>query len=157
MNRLGFAFGMAFGFFIDAARMSDPGIIHKALLFQSAYMFLMMGSAVAVAMPLLLFLKRKSWTTPLGGPLSIKPAKIERKHIYGGMVFGTGWAVACTCPAPALTMLGSGGVLGLFVVAGLFFGLRLRDVVTERSQERAVAPARSPEPSHLPAGAVADL
>jgi uncharacterized membrane protein YedE/YeeE len=108
-------------------------------------MFLTMGSAVAVALPLLWLLRRRSWTTPLGGPLALIPARIERKHIYGGVVFGTGWAIAGTCPAPALAMVGAGGVMGVFVVLGLFGGILLRDRVVERAaREPAVEQGRPP-------------
>ena len=35
------------------------------------------------------------------------------------MTFGTGWAVAGTCPAPAVAMATGGGFLAVFVIAGL--------------------------------------
>ena len=34
------------------------------------------------------------------------------------MTFGTGWAVAGTCPVPALVMATGGTFLALFVIAG---------------------------------------
>ena len=46
------------------------------------------------------------------------------------MTFGTGWAVAGTCPAPAIAMATGGGFLAVFVIAGLDAGLWLRDAVT---------------------------
>jgi uncharacterized membrane protein YedE/YeeE len=133
VNRIGFVFGMAFGAFISAGRLNEYATIHNGLRLQDFYMFLSMGSAVAVAMPVLWLLRRRAWTTPLGGPLELTPAKVERKYIYGGLTFGTGWAIAGTCPAPALSMVGAGGVMGVFVVLGLFGGIMLRDRVVERA------------------------
>jgi uncharacterized membrane protein YedE/YeeE len=57
---------------------------------------------------------------------------VERRHIAGSIVFGTGWAITGACPGPALAMLASGHVLGGVVVAGLFVGLLLRDQVARR-------------------------
>ena len=88
-----------------------------------------MASAVAVAMPLLWLFQKRGWRTPLGGQLEIAKAKVERKHLLGAMCFGTGWAVAGTCPGPALAMATGGSFLGLFVIAGLATGLWLRGAV----------------------------
>jgi uncharacterized membrane protein YedE/YeeE len=135
---IGLLFGTAFGALITAGRLNEYNVIHSGLRLTNLYMFFMMGSAVAVAMLGLFLLRRTGWVTPLGGPLNLAPSRIERKHIAGGVIFGVGWAVAGTCPAPALAMIGSGGWLGLFVVVGIFYGLMLRDAVVERT-------ARKPE------------
>jgi uncharacterized membrane protein YedE/YeeE len=132
MNRIGFLIGMGFGFLIAATGLNEYDVIHNMLLLREPDAFLLMGSAVAVAMPLLWLLQTRRWQTPLGGPLKLAQERIERKHILGGMVFGTGWAVTGSCPGPALAMTAGGGVLGAFVMAGLFAGLLLRDAVAAR-------------------------
>jgi len=48
-------------------------------------------------------------------------------HYKGGALFGVGWAIAGTCPAPALLMLSSGAMLGLVSIAGIFLGIHLRE------------------------------
>lgn len=138
MKLIGTLFGFAFGAVITAGRMNEYNVIHDALRLTNLYVFFTMGSAVAVAMPLLYILHHRGWVTPLGGPLDLGRSAVERKHILGGVVFGTGWAVTGTCPAPALAMIGSGGFLGLIVVVGIFCGLLLRDTVADRgvSQNR---------------------
>ena len=135
MNRIGFLFGCAFGGVITAGRMNEYNVIHDGLRLTNLYVFFVMGSAVLVAMSLLFVLRRRGWVTPLGGPLGLSPSRIQRKHIYGGLVFGAGWAVTGTCPAPALAMVGSGGVLGLAVIVGIWFGLGLRDAVVDRGAQ----------------------
>ena len=149
MNRIGFLFGAAFGFLIAAGRLNEYDVIHEGLLLRSPYMFLVMGSAVAVAMPLLWLLQRRRWTTPLGGVLSLTPARPERKHVLGAMVFGTGWAVAGTCPGPALALTAGGGLLGIAVIVGIVAGLLLRDAVTERTQPAADGPSALPTPAKV--------
>ena len=59
MNRIGFLFGLAFGFLIAAGRLNEYDVIHQGLLLRSPYMFLVMGSAVGVAMPVLWLLHRR--------------------------------------------------------------------------------------------------
>ena len=132
MIRVAFLMGSAFGFLVAAARLSDYQVIHDMLMLREPDVFLLMGSAVAVAAPLLLFLERKRWKTPFGGELKVLRTPVARRNVYGAMIFGTGWAVAGTCPVPALAMTVSGGYLGLAVVAGLFGGIALRDSIDRR-------------------------
>jgi hypothetical protein len=125
-------FGMAFGFLIAAAGFNHYDTIHNMLLLRELDAYLLMGSAVAVAMPLLWLLERRRWKTPFGGPLKIARYRMERKHVFGAMLFGTGWAIAGTCPVPALTMLASGSVLAVVVIGGFFLGIRLSDSVVAK-------------------------
>lgn len=160
MNRLGFLFGLAFGAVITAGRMNEYNVIHDGLRLTNLYVFFTMGSAVAVAMPLLYLLRRRNHVTRLGGPLDLGRSRVERKHIYGGLVFGAGWAITGTCPAPALAMAGSGGVLGLVVVAGIGLGLLFRDVVVDRQAHRQIqreTAAASIRSTRVGAAAVMDL
>ena len=102
--------------------------IHDMLLLREPDVFLLMGSSFAVAMPLLWILRRRSWKTPMAGDLQLNRVVNERKHVYGGAIFGAGWAAAGTCPGPAIGMTASGGLLGLVVMAGLGSGIILRNL-----------------------------
>jgi uncharacterized membrane protein YedE/YeeE len=140
INRLGLLFGIIFGFTLTGARLTDYDVIHRMLKFQDFEPFLIMGSAVGVAAPMLWLMERHGMVTPLGGRLAFSRSAISRHHITGSILFGTGWAIAGTCPAPALAMIGSGRVLGLVTVAGIFGGVLLRDVVVAREAARVAAP-----------------
>jgi hypothetical protein len=127
MNIVGGLFGAGFGFVLAGARLHEFDTIHATLTFDSIYVFALMGLAIGVSLPLLWILERRGAATLYGGRLSLSRSRIERHHIVGGMLFGTGWAVAGTCPAPALAMLASGATFGAVAVVGLFIGLWLRD------------------------------
>ena len=129
MNFFTFLVGLAFGFLLVASRLSDYTVIHNMLLFRDPGPYLILGSSFAVAMPLLWMLRRRSWKTPIGGELQLNRVEVERKHVYGGALFGAGWAAAGTCPGPAIGMAASGGVLGLIVMAGFGSGIILREAV----------------------------
>ena len=132
MNRISFLAGAAFGFLVAAARLNDYNVIHDMLLLREPDVFLMMASAIGVAAPTLAYMNRKHWRT-LDGELNLRRQPVSRKNITGAAVFGAGWAVAGSCPVPALAMTVGGSVLGLFVMAGLFTGIILRDAVEARS------------------------
>jgi len=127
MNRLGVLVGIAFGFAIAGAGLHEYDTIHDMLLLRDIHVYLILASGVGTAMPLLWLMQRRRVKTPLGGTIELYNAKVEKKNVFGGMTFGTGWAVAGTCPAPAIAMATGGGFLAVFVIAGLG---RLRDAVT---------------------------
>ena len=119
MNRLGFLVGIAFGFAIAGAGLHEYDTIHGMLLLRDIHVYLILASGVGTAMPLLWLMQRRRVKTPLGGTIELYNAKVEKKNVFGGMTFGTGWAVAGTCPAPAIAMATGGGFLAVFVIAGL--------------------------------------
>lgn len=133
MKLVGFLFGTAFGFLIALGGLNEYEVIHNMLLLEDFQPYLIMASAVAVAAPIVWLLERRGWTTPFAGPIEPARSKTERHHIAGSAIFGTGWAVAGTCPAPALAMTGSGALLGVVVVGGMFVGLMARDYVETRA------------------------
>ena len=104
MNLFVILIGMAFGFLIVASGLSSYTVIHDMLLLREPDIFLLMGSSFAVAMPLLWILRRRKRKTPMAGELNLNRVPNERKHVYGGAIFGPGWAAAGTCPGPAIGM-----------------------------------------------------
>ncbi len=127
MNLVGGLFGAGFGFVLAAARLHEYDTIHETLKLESPYVFGLMGLAIGISLPLLWIFERRQVATVYGGRLALSRSKIERHHIVGGVLFGAGWSIAGTCPAPALAMLSSGATYGAVAVVGLFVGLWLRD------------------------------
>ncbi|MBA2276780.1 MAG: YeeE/YedE family protein [Chloroflexia bacterium] len=138
-------FGAAFGFLFAAAGFNQYDVIHRMLLLQDFAPFLVMGSAMATALPILWLLERRRWRTPLGGELDLRRWPVERKHLWGGLVFGTGWAITGACPGTASTTLASGSLLGIVLIVGMVAGIALRDIVAERRPLRSHQPL--PEPT----------
>ncbi len=127
MDRIGLLFGMLFGGVLAGARLHEYDTIHAMLKLEELDVFWLMGSAIATSAPLLWWLERRGTITPLGGRLRLSRSEIRPEHVKGGALFGVGWAIAGTCPAPALVMVSSGAVLGLVAIAGIFVGLRLHE------------------------------
>jgi uncharacterized protein len=126
--------GALFGFLLTVSGLGDYDTIHDGLLLENPYIFLMMGSAMAVAFAGLAVLRRLG-RTRFAGPLVLPHARVERRHVYGGAVFGLGFGVGATCPGITVAMTATGGLYGLVVLVGLLAGLWLRGRV-ERRQRR---------------------
>jgi uncharacterized protein len=85
---------------------------------------------------------RRARGTWLGGRPTLPRNRIQRRHIYGGAVFGVGFGLGATCPGMTVAMVATGGLYGLVVLVGLLFGLWLRGRVEQRSTPVAPEPAR---------------
>jgi uncharacterized membrane protein YedE/YeeE len=134
-------FGAAFGFLISWGQFSDPDRIRDMLLLRDAYLYLMMFSAIAVAFAGTWLLRRRRARALLTGePLSVERTRPERRHIVGAAIFGVGWAIADSCPAPIAAQLTQGVLWSLFTIAGIFVGV---EVYMRRRESAAAAELRS--------------
>lgn len=142
MKFVALLFGIVFGALLAGSKVTNYNVIHSGLLLHSAYLFLLMGSAMATGFVVLWFLEKRNWKTWLGGPLKLKRLSIQRRHIIGGSIFGIGWAVTGTCPAVSAAQLGTGMLTGIIVMAGLFAGTLLRDISVNKSSREKADPAK---------------
>lgn len=139
-------FGAGFGFLISWGQFSDPDRIRDMLLLRDPYLYLMMFSAIAVAFAGTWFLRRRRARAVLTGePLSVERTRPERRHIAGAAIFGVGWAIADSCPAPIAAQLTQGVLWSLFTIGGIAIGvmayLRRQERLGRRAVERAEAEA----------------
>ena len=129
-------FGAVFGFLISWGQFSDPDRIRDMLLLQDFYLYLMMFSAIAVGFAGTQLLRRRRARALLTGePISVERSRPERRHFVGAAIFGLGWAIADSCPAPIAAQLTQGVLWSLFTIAGIFVGVE----VYLRRRERAAA------------------
>jgi uncharacterized protein len=136
-------FGALFGFLISWGQFSDPDRIRDMLLLRDAYLYLMMFSAIAVAGAGTLLLRRRQARALLTGErISVERTRPERRHIVGAAIFGLGWAVADSCPAPIAAQLTQGVWWSLCTIAGVFIGVE----VYLRRREAAAAAAVASRP-----------
>lgn len=125
------AVGVAFGFFLTASGLGDYRTIHRGLLLEDPYIYLMMAATVATASAGVRLLSRRG-RTAFGGPLVLPRHPVQRSTLLGAGVFGIGFGIGATCPGITVAMLATGGAYGAIVLAGIFGGLWLRGRVEER-------------------------
>jgi uncharacterized membrane protein YedE/YeeE len=133
-------FGVAFGFLISWGQFSDPDRIRDMLLLRDPYLYLMMFSAIAIGFAGTALLRRRRARALLTGEtISVERTRPERRHIVGAAIFGLGWAVADSCPAPIAAQLTQGVLWSIFTIAGIFVGV---EVYLRRRERVAAAEAR---------------
>jgi uncharacterized membrane protein YedE/YeeE len=120
------AFGAVFGFAISWGQFTDPDRLREMLLLEDPYLYLMMGTAVAIGFVGVRLLRRLRVRALLtGAPVAWTTSRPERRHVVGSAVFGVGWAVTDSCPAPIAGQLAQGVLWSLFTIAGVVVGIAL--------------------------------
>jgi uncharacterized protein len=120
----GLLVGLVFGFTLSWTGMSDPDVIRGALLFKESYLFLFFASAVLTASAGVWLLRRRAARALLTGErIDWESVPVQRRHIVGSVLFGTGWALADACPGPIATQLGQGIAWSLFTLVGVVVGI----------------------------------
>ena len=139
---IGLAGGVVFGFTLAWARLTDPRVIRDMLLLKEPHVFLIMGSAVAVAAVGLRALKATGARCIITGePVDWTVEQPRTRHVAGSILFGIGWTVAGTCPGPVAAMIGEGRLAGVPVAVGLLAGVAVQRMLAARKNVDAHTPA----------------
>jgi uncharacterized membrane protein YedE/YeeE len=79
---------------------------------------------LAVATISVFVIKKFNLRTISGEEIKIEPKKFNWGNVYGGIIFGLGWALTGACPGPLYALMGSGmlviGVVLLSAVLGTY-------------------------------------
>ena len=118
------AFGAVFGFMISWGHFTDPDEIRQMLLLEDLYLWKMFALAVAVGfVGSRLVRGSRAWV--VGERVSWTTSRPQRRHVTGAAIFGLGWAVAASCPAPIAAQLTQGVWWSVFAFAGVAAGVLL--------------------------------
>jgi uncharacterized membrane protein YedE/YeeE len=102
------AVGVLFGIVFVKAEIVSWFRIQEMFRFDSFHMYGVIGSAVAVGLISVQLIKRLNIKTRAGEPVSIPDKAFDKGQIYGGVMFGIGWAITGACPGPLFAQIGSG-------------------------------------------------
>jgi uncharacterized membrane protein YedE/YeeE len=123
--------GLFFGIILVKAEVISWFRIQEMFHLQSFHMYGIIGSAVAVGMISIWLIKRFNIKTIYGEPIRFVEKKFNKGNIYGGLLFGFGWALTGACPGPLYAQIGTGAtviiVTLLSAVAGTWFYGRFRE------------------------------
>lgn len=115
--------GILFGIVMAKAEIISWYRIYEMFRFESFHMYGVIGTAVMLGTLLVFLIKRKQVNTVGGEQIYFKDKnRGYKRYLFGGTLFGLGWALAGACPGPMFVLLGYGYLPILLVIIGALFG-----------------------------------
>jgi len=123
--------GIVFGIVFVKAEIISWFRIQEMFRFESFHMYGVIGTAVVVGMISVQIIKARKAKSFEGEAIVIHDKEFNKGQIYGGLIFGLGWAITGACPGPLFAQMGAGftvvAVTFLSAVLGTWVYGKFRD------------------------------
>lgn len=114
--------GLLFGILLVKSEVISWFRIQEMFLLQSFHMYGIIGSAIIVAMISVLLIRRFKLRTVNGETVIIPKKQFQWGNVYGGLLFGLGWAITGACPGPLFAQIGSGFLMVIVTLLSAVLG-----------------------------------
>ena len=124
MKQIKFLFiGTLFGIIMTKSEVISWFRIQEMFRFQSFHMYGIIGSAIITGLILVKTIKRNKLKTIYGDSIKFNDKKLSiPRYLFGGIIFGLGWALTGACPGPMFIMIGNGYAVFLIVILSALLG-----------------------------------
>lgn len=125
--------GIIFGIVMFKSEAASWFRIYEMFRFESFHMYGIIGSALFLGVLGVFLIKKNHLRSFDGEPIKFTPKnKSFSRYMYGGILFGLGWALAGSCPGPIFTLVGAGYLPVVVVLFGSLLGTYLYGLVQKR-------------------------
>ncbi len=103
--------GTWFGILLVKSEVISWFHIQEMFRLQSFQMYGVLGSAVTTGILSVWLIKRFRIKTLAGEAIVLPAKKFNKGQVYGGLLFGFGWALTGACPGPLFAQIGTGAAI----------------------------------------------
>ena len=114
--------GIAFGIILVKSEVISWYRIQEMFLLQSFHMYGVIGSAVVTGIVSVFIIKKMKLTTIDGDKIDLPIRPFSKGQIYGGLMFGFGWALTGACPGPLYAQIGAGSTATIATILAAIGG-----------------------------------
>lgn len=115
--------GILFGIVMTKSEAVSWYRIQEMFRFESFHMYGIIGTAVILGAALTFILKRSKLKALNGNAIEFKDKNNSvPRYLFGGILFGLGWAMTGACPGPMFTIVGHGVWTMLIVILSAVLG-----------------------------------
>ena len=114
--------GIAFGIVFVKAEIVSWFRIQEMFRLQSFHMYGVIGSAIAVGILSVALIRVFQIKTIYGEPITLHRKTFNKGQIFGGLLFGIGWAFTGACPGPLFAQIGAGATVVLITLLSAIAG-----------------------------------
>ncbi len=115
--------GILFGIIMTKSEAVSWYRIQEMFRFQAFHMYGIIGSALVVGAIGVQLIKRYEIRSLQGAVIEFNDKKMSiARYLFGGIIFGLGWALSGSCPGPMYTLLGNGFTVFAIVILSAVVG-----------------------------------
>jgi len=103
--------GILFGIILIKSEVISWFRIQEMFRLQSFHMYGVIGSAIIVGIISVFIIKKFKIRSIDGEEIRFDQKKFNKGQVYGGLLFGFGWALTGACPGPLFALIGSGSTV----------------------------------------------
>lgn len=114
--------GLLFGILLVKAEVISWFRIQEMFRLQSFHMYGVIGTAVVTGIISIWLIKKFNIKTIYGEPIELHPKQFNKGQVYGGLLFGIGWALTGACPGPLYALIGTGATVIIVILLSAIAG-----------------------------------
>ncbi len=114
--------GVFFGIVLVKSEVISWFRIQEMFRLQSFHMYGVIGTAVITGVISILLLKKFKVKTFGGEDIVFTKKTFSKGQIYGGLLFGIGWAITGACPGPLFAQVGTGATVIIVTILSAIAG-----------------------------------
>lgn len=124
--------GVFFGVIFVKAEVVSWFRIQEMFRLQSFHMYGIIGSAIITGMISIWLIKKCNIKTIYGEKIELHSKKFNKGQVWGGLLFGFGWAMTGACPGPLFAQIGTGATVIIATLLSAIAGTWLYGLVREK-------------------------
>lgn len=124
--------GIFFGILLVKAEVISWFRIQEMFRLESFHMYGVIGSAVAVGMLSVWLIKKFRARSVEGETIQPEPKRMNKGLVYGGLIFGVGWAITGACPGPLFAQIGTGATVTIATLLSAVAGTWVYGLIRNR-------------------------
>ena len=114
--------GILFGIVFVKTEIISWFRIQEMFQLKSFHMYGVIGTAITVGLISVTLIKKLKLKTMQGDEITIKNKALDKGKVYGGLLFGFGWAMTGACPGPLFAQIGAGVSVVIVVIISALIG-----------------------------------
>jgi uncharacterized membrane protein YedE/YeeE len=124
--------GMLFGIVLVKSEVISWFRIQEMFRLQSFHMYGVIGSAIAVGALSIFIIKKYKIKTIYGEPIEFPKKTFSIGQVWGGLIFGLGWALTGACPGPLYAQIGTGVTVTIVTLCSAIAGTWVYGLIREK-------------------------
>jgi uncharacterized protein len=128
-----FIIGLIFGITMTKSEAISWYRIYEMFRFESFHMYGIIGVALIAGIIIIQLIKKIGSKNIHGQNITINPKDpTVKRYLFGGIIFGLGWALSGACPGPMFTLLGNGFMVFVVVIFSAMLGTFVYGLIKDK-------------------------